>query len=264
MRTKSKKNFIGLVRRSFTSLTSSASKRNRNSGERLGSEYGGWFLPVNHELGVNSICYLVGAGEDVSFDLAIASKFKSYIRIVDPTPKAVAHLTGLREAITTKTEYPINNSKTDFYVLADLDEEKIKFNAVGLSGKREVARFYAPKQESHASYSMLNIQQSEKFIEVQCVTLKELMVENGDSNIDLLKLDIEGAEYGVLNNLLETEIFPRILLVEFDELHTPLDIGAQNRVQSIVSRVIDSGYELKGVDSCNYTFFRSNRGSVSD
>jgi FkbM family methyltransferase len=239
-------------------------RRKGRSRERLGSEYGGWYLPVNHELDDTSICYLVGAGEDVSFDLAIAKQFNSHIRIVDPTPKAVAHLDGLREAIATKTDFPINNSKTDFYDLRDLEVEKIKFNAVGLSGKREVARFYAPRKENHASYSMLNIQKSEKFIDVQCVTLNELMVENGDNHIDLLKLDIEGAEYGVLENLIKTQVFPRILLVEFDELHTPLDGGSQKRVEAIVSRVLETGYELENIDSCNYTFFRPMGGSLND
>ena len=43
-------------------------------------------------------------------------------------------------------------------------------------------------------------------LEVPCVDLATLMRRNGDNHIDLLKLDIEGAEYGVLDDLLRRRL----------------------------------------------------------
>jgi hypothetical protein len=38
--------------------------------ERLGSDYGGWYVPIDR-LAPHSICYLAGVGEDITFDLAL-------------------------------------------------------------------------------------------------------------------------------------------------------------------------------------------------
>ena len=43
--------------------------------------------------------------------------------------------------------------------------------------------------------------------------------------IDILKLDIEGSEYAVLGNIVESGLLPNVLCVELDELRNPLDGG---------------------------------------
>ena len=42
--------------------------------ERLGTKYGGWFVPVDMRLNESSIVYSGGVGEDMSFDLSLQSK----------------------------------------------------------------------------------------------------------------------------------------------------------------------------------------------
>ena len=76
----------------------------------------------------------------------------------------------------------------------------------------------------------------------------------GDTHCDLLKIDIEGAEYEVLENMVDSQIRPRILLVEFDELHTPLDKSANIRVEQCLSMLIRYEMELVWRDNCNFTF----------
>jgi hypothetical protein len=39
--------------------------------EKLGTNYGGWFIPKDCNLNENSIIYSVGVGEDISFDINI-------------------------------------------------------------------------------------------------------------------------------------------------------------------------------------------------
>ena len=49
--------------------------------ERLGTNYGGWYVPKNMELNENSIIYSGGVGEDISFDIKIQEKYKCNIYI---------------------------------------------------------------------------------------------------------------------------------------------------------------------------------------
>ena len=50
-------------------------------------------------------------------------------------------------------------------------------------------------------------------------TIKNIMKENNHTKIDLVKMDIEeaeGAEIAVLHNMLDDNILPRYLCIEFD------------------------------------------------
>ena len=42
---------------------------------RLGTAYGGWLIPADAGITSSSICYSAGAGEDISFDCALAERF---------------------------------------------------------------------------------------------------------------------------------------------------------------------------------------------
>lgn len=44
--------------------------KTRDDLQEIGTKYGGWVIPVNL-LNENSICYCVGCGEDISFDLGL-------------------------------------------------------------------------------------------------------------------------------------------------------------------------------------------------
>ena len=52
----------------------------------LGTVYGGWKIP-DGILGRDSICYCVGAGGDVSFDLELISRYGVVVRCFDPVAK---------------------------------------------------------------------------------------------------------------------------------------------------------------------------------
>ena len=59
--------------------------------EKLGTDYGGWWIQKNNSLNENSIVYSGGAGEDISFDLKLQDKYNCWIIIIDPTKKAIKH-----------------------------------------------------------------------------------------------------------------------------------------------------------------------------
>lgn len=96
--------------------------------------------------------------------------------------------------------------------------EQFKFAALGVWDSDCIMRFYEPKTRGWVgSYSALNLQGTERYIEVPCRTLSTLMRQHGHDHIDLLKMDIEGAEYRVIGSVLDNAIPVHWLCVEFDQ-----------------------------------------------
>ena len=78
------------------------------------------------------------------------------------------------------------------------------------------------------------------------------------TNLSLLKLDVEGAEYEILGSILESDIRPAVLCIEFDEGYHPLDDGYLSRIQNMVSRVKAQGYQLTYIDGWITTFIHGH------
>ena len=55
---------------------------------KLGTGYGGWYVPRQSDFDENSVVYGVGVGEDISFDLNIHKRYKCNVVLIDPTEKA--------------------------------------------------------------------------------------------------------------------------------------------------------------------------------
>ncbi len=224
---------------------------------RLGTMYGGWIIPADPGLDANSVCYLAGAGEDISFDCALAQRFHCKIRIVDPTPRAVEHFNLLGQATREGRRFPVNNSETEFYDITVADFSRMSFLPVGLADRDVELKFYLPKNPAHVSCSTVNLQKTEDYFTANCYRLDTVMVQQGDKKVDLLKMDIEGAEYSVIRDLVKSSLLPRILLIEFDEAHTPLDDEAGSRIGDHIRQLVQVGMRCIAVDGCNATFVRT-------
>ena len=74
----------------------------------------------------------------------------------------------------------------------------------------------------------------------------------GHKHIDLLKLDIEGSEVKVLNNMLDDGIHPRFLCIEFDLLIKGKD--TYGKTQKLANRLGSLGYQILVNDNLNITF----------
>lgn len=74
-------------------LTRRLNPRSHVSLVRLGSDYGGWWLPRD-AVTSGAVAYCAGAGEDISFDLAL---HEAGVRVTtfDPTPRAIAYVTEM-------------------------------------------------------------------------------------------------------------------------------------------------------------------------
>ena len=82
------------------------------------------------------------------------------------------------------------------------------------------------------------------------------MKENNLKEIDLLKLDIEGAENHVLPDMVKKKIFPDQILVEFDELSANF-VRPFFKAVVIFIKLLFNDYELiKTNNFPNYLFKR--------
>ena len=78
------------------------------------------------------------------------------------------------------------------------------------------------------------------------------MDNNGHQTIDLLKLDIEGAEVKVLEQMLNDKIYPKFLCVEFDLFINKKDVN--NSTKKVIDRLLEEGYEILVNETMNITF----------
>jgi FkbM family methyltransferase len=224
---------------------------------RLGTTYGGWIIPADAGLTADSICYCAGAGDDISFDCAVVERFHCQVRVIDPTPRAIQHFDNLEKAVTSGQRFPVNNSTEDYYSVTAEDFGRLRFVPVGLADRDAELKFYLPQNPAHVSCLTVNLQKSESYFTAQCFRVSSLMQQLGDISIDLLKMDVEGTEYAVVRDIVTTELFPRVLLVEFDEAHTPMDSDAHTRIKHHIDILGQAGMRCTAVDGCNTSFIRA-------
>lgn len=222
--------------------------------ERLGTRYGGWWC-CTRLLGPGQVALCAGAGEDVSFDVALNARHGLRVLCVDPTPRAVQHVAGLLAAAAAGGHYVVE-AGPERYDLAGFDPARFEPVAVALWNADGLLRLYAPQDPAHVSHSALNLQHTAHYIEVPSRRVTTLLAERGLGDPAVFKLDIEGAEYAVLDDLLASGVRPGQVLVEFDELHSPLSPLALARVGQRVRALRAAGYVLAAAEQCNFVFVR--------
>ena len=156
----------------------------------IGTHYGQWTIP-DRFLDRNSVVYLFGAGEDISFDVGIAQKYNCNVHIFDPTPRAKQHFDHLKKGIKNSVKVPINNDELTTYNLDSDKIDQIKFHEIGVWKQQGNLKFYEPKNREHVSHSIVNIQKTSNYFEAEVDRLSNILKTLGHNHIDLLKLDID-------------------------------------------------------------------------
>lgn len=181
---------------------------------RLGAGSASWtFCPS--KIHPNSVVYSFGVGEDITFEQALIRRYGVTVHAFDPTPRSIAW---------------INQQ----------DARNINFHPYGLAALDGMASFSPPASEHWVSHSMLD-SKSEKSIELPVRRLSTIMAELGHESIDLLKMDIEGAEYEVLRNILDEEIGIVQILVEF---HHWCSYATVEMTRAAIEALNSAGYKI--------------------
>jgi hypothetical protein len=230
--------------------------------ERIGTPYGGWIIPKN-TLNADSVCYLVGAGEDVSFDLGVAAAYGCTVHIFDPTPRAVQHVDQLIKNLKSGEPTACPTCPGGLYPTYPAGlASKLVLHPVGIWKEDTILEFFAPGDEAHVSHSIVNLQQTARSIKVPVRRLSGLMEELGQTRINLLKIDIEGAEYQVLESILQDKVEIDIICIEYDEsAANHFDSKYIDRIEQSLLSLTDAGFHIiaKEPDCHNYTLLHSRR-----
>ena len=223
--------------------------------EKLGTNYGGWYVPVDMDLGPDSVIYSGGVGEDISFDLLLADKYDCGIVLIDPTAKAVRHYEEVKDWYDSSVPFTGGIQK-DYYACIEAvlrpKFDKFEYLRTGLWDKKDTLKFYKQTNENYVSQSLLPGMFGETYDTVPVDSLKGIMRGRGDQHIDLLKLDIEGAEIETVNQMLDDGVYPTYVLIEFDLLMKNKD--PDHRTRALVDRMVTSGYTILKNDNLNITF----------
>ena len=225
--------------------------------ERFGTPYGGWQVPVD-VVSPETVVVSAGAGEDISFDLELIRRYRMTVHIVDPTPRARAHVLGVIHAVEGRTPADADRAHdpSEMYDLTDVGSERIKYLDCGLWNKDQVVRFYAPANPLNVSHSAVNLQKTSEYFEAECLRFNSICARQGISAVEILKLDVEGAEHDVIQDVIAGSLSPRIICVEFDEAPHWKELTAFKRVRSSIEDLDEAGYDLCCVDSWNFTFIQ--------
>jgi FkbM family methyltransferase len=190
----------------------------------VGDAGSGWTVQAEL-LNPDSICYCAGVGLSISFELELAHTFNMTVVSLDPSPTGIQ---TIRES-------------------ADL--HNIHFFPVGLSGSCGSIEFALPTNPEEGSYSAPGV--DSKLTSFECSDLPTLMRKNGHHKIDLLKMDIEGFEYEVLDQIIKYRIPIRQICVEFHPWLKPRGRFLTIRAIHLLSRL---GYRLIYKKRGDHTF----------
>lgn len=185
--------------------------------EHFGSDYGGWDIVIDH-INQGSVVYSFGVGEDTTFDLALMERFHLSVDAFDPTPKSIDWV--------HKQNFPASFCFHE-YGIADVDGE---------------LPFYPPENPEFVSHTILNKSATYgRAINLPVKRLPTIMKDLGHDRIDILKMDIEGAEYSVLEDIENSDIRPQQILVEFHHRFPGVSV---QRTKDAIKRIRVMGYVL--------------------
>jgi len=193
----------------------------------LGTEYGGYAVcPTS--LGEASIVYSFGVGTDISFDEALIALRGVTVHAFDPTPRSVE------------------------WVNAQSLPERFVFHPWGIAAFDGTARFHAPKDPTHVSHTLLEGgNMGTGTVEVPVLSLRTIMSKLGHDRIDILKMDIEGAEYDVLSDVLGGDLAIPQILIEFHHHRSGVPL---ERTQAAVAALEQAGYRAFNESPSGYEF----------
>lgn len=177
-------------------------------------------------LGPDSVVYSGGVGEDISFEHALVKQFGCKIVLLDPSP------TGLKTMQKPENQIP-----------------QLQFKPLALCAKAGKLSL-APPPEGGISWFASNAESAT--MQVDCTDVSTLMQQNGHRHIDLLKLDIEGCEYEVIDDLLRRRIPVGQICADFDYGHVP-GVRRSQAIRAIL-KLAARGYRLICQDGANHTF----------
>ncbi len=180
-----------------------------------------------------SVVYSFGIGRDLSFDLDLIDKHHLTVHAFDPTPSSLQ------------------------WVRTHIRSPSLMIYDYGIAGVDGEIEFYPPRKTTSAHWTPVKRYRmmEDQPIKARVKTLQSIMTELRHEHIDILKMDIEGGEYDVIDDIVTHRWPIRQLVVEFHHAYEtiPLSdtIAAVNKLRAIGSQVFaisERGYEISFIN----------------
>lgn len=199
----------------------------------LGSDACGWTIcPDGIDAG--SVVYSFGLGTDITFDVDMVEKFGTKVYGFDPTPGSIKFCKAL--------------CPPKGFILCEY----------GIGATNGMVTFFPPDNPNFISHTMVEGNyKKNKPIEVPVYRLGTIMRMLGHDHVDILKLDVEGAEYDVVEDAMRSGIYPGQILIEFHHRFKNIGVG---KTKECIARLRGNGYRLFNVSGSGeeYSFIRRN------
>lgn len=183
-----------------------------------GNDYGGFYINPTL-LTSESVVYSFGIGQDISFDLEVIKHHQCKIFGFDPTPKSIEWIKN-------------QNLPAHF-----------QFESIGIGKTTGKAIFNLPKDEENVSASLYDhpFIDSSNNVEVHLESFQDISDRLNHPHIDVLKMDIEGAEYDAIDNILNSNIYIKQILLE---IHERFFADGKKKTEVLLQKLRDNGYKL--------------------
>jgi len=169
-----------------------------------------------------STVYSFGVGDAIEFELELIAGHGMIVHTFDPTPYALDWL---------ETQEPPDRFKFYPWGVAGKDGVLTLFPRLTKKGQRSKIMWTSDPEQADP----------ERAINVPAHTIPSLITMLGHEKLDLVKLDVEGAEYDALSEMLRMNVFPTQILVEFH--HRFPGIGQQKTLDCI-DQLRTAGYRI--------------------
>jgi FkbM family methyltransferase len=217
--------------------------RRRPGIQEFGSKYGRWAIDATR-MSESTVIASFGLGDDVSFEDEVIARFGCRVVGFDPTPRSLQYLAQ---------RPPSPNFNSHAYALAANDGH-MEFLAPPASVADQVSASAVATYEDASS---------DRFT-VPCLTLSSALAHAATPEVDVLKLDVEGAEYEVLTQAARAGWLEPVsqLLVEFHHFLPGLH---PRQTRDAIRMLQGLGFEVAWVGRTNheYLFVRTTRGGAA-
>lgn len=166
----------------------------------------------------DAIIYSFGVGKDISFEKELHQATPCEIHLFDPTPVSVAWI--------------VKQNLPDHFI----------FHPYGINSMDQFIHLFPPSNPMRTSHSIVKHKwAAENPITAPAKSLQTITAELAHDHIDILKMDIEGAEYSIIEGLADILLRPKQIIVEFHH-HYP-EIGVE-KTQNAIAQLRSLGYKL--------------------
>lgn len=186
---------------------------------------------IDPDLSEESFVISGGAGYDISFELDLIDQFGCQVILLDPSVPGIT-------AVHAFPRLP----------------EQLTFLEFGLAARSGNQMLYEPEDEPDKR--SWRISGEGKGTKYEFYSISDILRKFDKSKIDLLKIDIEGFEYEVLDQVLKDRVDIRQICVEFHQGSNYSNKTGWDRWRFIF-RLLLAGYRLIHVRNRDYTFLRA-------